>query len=269
MFRSREDSRSLSEIISLKDKTALITGAASGIGKAIAYRFGEAGASLELVDVNKDLLNTLIHELMDHGIQACSHEVDLAKKDAIDRLWTKHLNTAPDILVNNAGIYPFKNFLEIDEIFLEHVMNVNFTSVFWMCQHMIKQRSRKGGVIINIGSIEAILPFKEELTHYNSSKGSVIALTRALAKDYGKEGFKINAIIPGGILTHGTKNAAKDILKFNFGLLKTGMDFKNRLPVGRFGYPDEVALMAIVLATDLSSYVHGSLIPVDGGFLSA
>ena len=167
------------------------------------------------------------------------------------------------------GIYPFKNFLEIDEAFLERVMAINFNSVFWMCQHMIRGRMRKGGTIINIGSIEAILPFKEELTHYNSSKAGVIALTRALAKEYGKEGFRINVIIPGGIITSGTKNAAKEILKLNFGLIKSGIDFKNRLPIGRFGQPDEVALMALVLASDLSSYVHGSLIPVDGGFLSA
>jgi NAD(P)-dependent dehydrogenase (short-subunit alcohol dehydrogenase family) len=152
-------------------------------------------------------------------------------------------------------------------------MDVNFNSVFWMCQHMIRARAlgrgKKGGVIINIGSIEAILPFKEGLTHYNSSKGGVIAFTRALAKDYGKEGFKINLIIPGGIMTSGVKNVAKEILKFNFGLLKSGIDFKNRLPIGRFGLPDEVALIALVLATDLSSYVHGSMIPVDGGFLSS
>lgn len=76
-------------------------------------------------------------------------------------------------------------------------------------------------------------------------------------------------IIPGGIITSGTKNAAKEILKLNFGLIKSGIDFKNRLPISRFSQPDEVALMALVLASDLSSYVHGPLIPVDGGFLSA
>jgi NAD(P)-dependent dehydrogenase (short-subunit alcohol dehydrogenase family) len=271
MFRVNESRqmRPLIELISLKGKLALITGAASGIGKAIANRFGEAGARLELVDVNEALLNTITHELTCHGIQARSHVVDLAQKETIDRLWIEHLPKPPDILVNNAGIYPFKKFVEIDEAFLEHVMHVNFSSVFWMCQHMIQQRTGRGGIIINIGSIEALLPFKEELTHYNSSKGGVIALTRALAKDYGNAGFKINAIIPGGIMTTGTKNAAKKILKLNLGLIKSGIDFKNRLPIGRFGSPDEVALMAIVLATDLSSYVHGSLIPVDGGFLSA
>lgn len=271
MFRVDESSskRPLMELISLKGKMAVITGAASGIGKAIAHRFGEAGAILELVDVNENQLTTLSHELTLQGIRVNQHVVDLAQKTAIDQLWTTGLDATPDILVNNAGIYPFKKFIEIDEAFLEHVMHVNFSSVFWMCQYMIQQRSGIGGIIINVGSIEAILPFKEELTHYTSSKGGVIALTRALAKDYGKAGFKINAIIPGGILTEGTKNVAKDILRLNFGLIKSGIDFKNRLPIGRFGSPDEVALMALVLATDLSSYVHGSLIPVDGGFLSA
>ena len=201
MFRSSEigDRKPLLELISLKGKLALITGAASGIGKAIAYRFGEAGADLVLVDVNKGGLNTVSNDLTRYGIQVSCYEVDLEHKDAIDQLWTKHLPESPDILVNNAGIYPFKKFLTIDEAFLERVMHINFSSVFWMCQHMIHQRNGRGGVIINIGSIEAILPFKEELTHYNSSKGGVIALTRALAKDYAKAGFKINAIIPGGI----------------------------------------------------------------------
>jgi len=261
--------RPISDLISLHGKRALITGSASGIGKAIAYRFGEAGAALELVDINGQTLKTVQKGLTRQSIETIIHETDLSKKEEIDRLWDELYERDPDILVNNAGIYPFKNFLEIDEAFLETVMQINFTSVFWMCQQMIRRREKKGGVIINIGSIEAILPFKEDLTHYNSSKGGVIALTRALAKDYGKEGFKINVIIPGGIVTPGTKNVAKEILKLNFGLIKSGIDFKNRLPIGRFGKPDEVALMALVLATDLSSYVHGSLIPVDGGFLSA
>ena len=271
MFKTTKigDLRPISDLVSLKGKRALITGSAAGIGKAIAYRFAESGAALELVDINEEMLRDTKDELTKFNVEANVHRIDLSKKNEIIGLWEKLGKKEPDILVNNAGIYPFKNFLEVDETFLEKVMKINFYAVFWMCQHMIRERMGKGGVIINIGSIEAILPFKEELTHYNSSKAGVIALTRALAKDYGKEGFRINAIIPGGIITSGTKNAAKEILKLNFGLIKTGIDFKNRLPLGRFGQPDEVALVALVLASDLSSYIHGSLIPVDGGFLSA
>ena len=128
---------------------------------------------------------------------------------------------------------------------------------------------KKGGVIINMGSVEAILPFEKDLVHYNISKAGVIALTRALAKEYGGAGFRINAILPGGIITPGTKAVAKEITHLKLGLIKSGLEFKARLPLGRGGQPDEVARMIVVLASDLSSYVHGALIPVDGGFLSA
>ncbi|MFH0749001.1 MAG: SDR family oxidoreductase [Candidatus Bathyarchaeota archaeon] len=271
MFKTvkTEDQKPISELISLKGKRALITGSATGIGKAIALRFAEAGASLDLVDINEELLTNVKDELARFAVELTLHRVDLSQKEEIDCLWATLLTKEPDILVNNAGIYPFKNFVDVDEAFLDKVMAINFYSVFWMCQHMIRTRSSQGGIIINVGSIEALLPFKGKLTHYTSSKASVIALTRALAKDYGKDGFRINAIIPGGIITSGTKTVAKELLKFNFGLIKTGLDFKKRLPLGLFGQSDEVACMALVLASDLSRYVHGLLIPVDGGFLSA
>lgn len=124
-------------------------------------------------------------------------------------------------------------------------------------------------MIINVGSIEAILPFKEDLAHYSVSKAGVIALTRALAKEHAKHGFRVNAIMPGGIITRGTKSAAKQFFKGEFKLLKTGIEFMQRLPIGRMGQPDEVARMALVLASDLASYVHGAAIPIDGGFLAA
>ena len=134
---------------------------------------------------------------------------------------------------------------------------------------MIKRRLKNGGIIINIGSIEAIMPFVEVLASYTVSKAGVIALTRALAKDYGKDGFRINAIIPGGIITPGTKAVAREITQLHLDLLRTGVLFSIRLPLKRGGQPDEVARVALVLASDSSSYIHGALIPVDGGFLSA
>jgi len=259
----------LHELISLKGKRALITGSAAGIGKAMAYRFAEAGADLELIDMNKRGLGTLKKELSRFNSEINIHEVDLSKKEEIDLLWQGLNGKEPDILVNNAGIYPFKNFLEVDDAFLKKVMDINLRSAFLMCQHMIRRRLKKGGVIINMGSIEAILPFAEDLVPYDISKTGVIALTRALAKEYGKHGFRINVIIPGGIITPGTKAVAKEVAKFRIGPLKTGLKFAMRLPMNRGGQPDEVARIALVLASDLSSYVHGALIPVDGGFLSA
>lgn len=259
----------LTQLVSLDGKRALITGAGAGIGKAIAYRYAEANADLELVDIDAAAMLRVQEELAPFGRRVSTHRVDLSHKEEIDALWETLRGNEPDILVNNAGIYPFKQFLDADEAFYRQVMETNLFSVYWMCQHMIRQRETRGGVIINFGSIEAVLPFKEDLAHYSVSKAGVIALTRALAKEHAKHGFRVNAILPGGILTEGTKAAAKQVLQFRFDLIKTGIEFKQRLPIGRPGQPDEVARMALVLASDLASYVHGAAIPIDGGFLAA
>lgn len=263
------DHPSLAQLISLHGKRALITGAAAGIGKAIALRYAEAGADLELADIDSAALLRTCADLAASGAQVNTHVVDLSRKDEIDALWSGLEGREPDILVNNAGIYPFRHFLEADEAFCRQVMETNLFSVYWMCQHMIRQRRNAGGVIINLGSIEAVIPFKEDLSHYSVSKAGVIALTRALAKEHARHGFRVNAILPGAIVTQGTMAAAKQLLHLDFGLLKTGLEFRQRLPVGRPGRPDEVARMALVLASDVAAYVHGATIPIDGGFLAA
>lgn len=263
--------KSLMELLSLKNKVSLITGAASGIGEAIALRFAEAGSNLYLVDIDSDGLRRVgdkVKELFNVDVEL--FKVDLSKREEIDRLWNNIRGREPDILVNNAGVYSFKDFIEVDEPLLEKTLAVNLKAVFWMCQYMIKRRLKKGGVIINIGSIEAILPFAKGLVHYDVSKMGVIALTRALAREYGKQGFRINAIVPGGIKTPGVEKLRREaLLKLKIDIIKTGVDFMNRLPLGRLGEPDEVARIVLVLASDLASYVHGAIIPVDGGFLSA
>ena len=259
----------LSELVSLEGKRALITGSAVGIGRAMAYRFAEAGADLQLVDMNKKGLGLVKSELSRLGSEIDIYKVDLSKEEEIGALWKELSGKEPDILVNNAGIYPFKNFLEVDDAFLKKVIDINLRSALLMCQYMIRKRLKRGGAIINIGSIEAIVPIAEDLIPYDISKTGVIALTKALAKQYGRNGFRINVILPGGITTPGTKAVAKEVARFKTGPLKTGIEFAMRLPLRRGGKPDEVACIAVVLASDLSSYIHGALIPVDGGFLSA
>lgn len=259
----------LQELISLKGKTSLITGAASGIGKGIAERYAEAGSDLILVDIDQSKLEKVSEELRRMNVEVYTHQVDLSKKKEIDALWDKVSENPPDILVNNAGIYPFRRLEEVDEEFIDRVFNINLKAVFWMCQKMVKARNEAGGVIVNISSIEAIMPFKDGLYAYGPSKWGVLSLTRSLAKDLGSKGFRVNAIMPGGINTPGTRNVAKGLLKLQFGLVKDGIEFISRLPMKRLGKPDDVAKIALVLATDLSSYMTGTAIPVDGGFLSA
>jgi NAD(P)-dependent dehydrogenase (short-subunit alcohol dehydrogenase family) len=258
-----------SDPLSLHGKRAFITGAAAGIGRAIALRFAEAGAALELADLDESGLQKTAGMLCEGAAGARTHVLDVADAEQRKAVWAGFGDQPPDILVNNAGIYPFKHFVDVDEAFYQKVMAVNLDSVYWMCQEMIRRRLKQGGVIINLGSIEAIIPFKDDLAHYSISKSGVIALTRALAREHGKDRFRINALMPGGILTEGTKAAAKQVLKLDFGLIKDSIKFRQRLPIGRMGEPEEVAAVALFLASDLASYVHGAAIPVDGGFLAA
>ncbi len=263
--------RSIRELISLRGRQALVTGAASGIGEAIAYRFAEAGADLVLVDINAEGLSRVKDSIRkSYGVNIEVFQVDLSKKKEIDRLWESLKDREPDTLVNNAGIYVFRNFLEVDEKLLEKTLAINLKAVFWMCHHMIRARGDKGGVIVNIGSVEAVLPFARGLVHYDVSKMGVIALTRALAREYGRKGYRVNAVIPGGIKSPGVERLKREaILGLKIDVIKTGMEFMSRLPLRRLGEPDEVARVVLFLASDLASYVHGAVIPVDGGFLSA
>ncbi len=268
MEKNKTKPESLTDLFSMCTRRTLVTGAAAGIGRAIALRFAEAGANLDLVDIDERSLVQTVRDAEVFGTEVTPHVLDIADAGQRDRLWAD-IPVVPDILVNNAGIYPFKQFLNVKEDFYTRVIETNMNSVYWMCQQMIRRREKVGGVIINIASIEALIPFKDDLAHYSVSKAGVIALTRALAKEHGRDGFRINAILPGGIITRDTKAAARGLLKFKMGLLKAGMEFRQRLPIGRMGRPDEVARMAVVLASELSSYVHGAVIPVDGGFLAA
>ena len=264
------EQKSLSQLISLRGKNAIITGAAAGIGAATARRFAEAGANIFLLDMNEDGLAVVKDELSNIDITVKTFTIDLADKSAIDQFWTGLIDMSPDILVNNAGIFPFKDFLETEQNFVKWVTDINLNAVYWMCQHFIRRRTKlkKGGAIVNIGSIEAILPFKGDLAHYTIGKAAVIALTRALARDFGSKGIRANVVLPGGIMTEGVKGAAKEAWK-NPGLLKDAFNFKARLPLARFGEPDEVARIILVLVSEMSSYMNGAVVPVDGGFLSA
>jgi len=266
--RNIENHKTISDLISLRGKSAIITGAGAGMGAATARRFAEADADLLLLDINAESLATLKDELSSANVSVSTYPINLASKAEIDKFWEGLGDTKPDILLNNAGIFPFRDFLETDEDFVQKVMDVNLNAVYWMCQHFVRARIKQGGTIVNIGSIEAILPFKRGLAHYTTGKAAVIALTRALAKDYGSKGIRANVILPGGIVTEGTKSVMKGIWK-DWSLIKDGIKFKMRLPLGRLGQPDEVARISLVLASEMSSYVNGAVVPVDGGFLSA
>lgn len=256
----------LGNMINLANKEIVITGAAAGIGNATALRFAEAGADLHLIDIDQKGLEKTKKEAEEYGVHIEIYRVDLSNKSEIDNFWSE-LDATPDILVNIAGIFPFKELIKLEEDFLLKVYRVNLFSVFWMCKNFIKKllEAKKQGVIVNTSSIEAILPVEENLAHYTSSKAAILALTRAIARDYGKYGIRANAVLPGGIKTPGVMKTAA---KLGPKALKLGKEYTKRVPLGRFGEPDEVATVILFLATDLAKYVTGAGIPVDGGLSS-
>lgn len=267
--------RSSAELLSMRRRRALITGAASGIGKAMALRFAEARADLMLLDRDEAGLTLIADEARAYAVQVSTYVVDLEHKSQIDVFWGQADLAVPDILINNAGSYPMREFLELDPGFLSRTLRVNLESALWMCQGFIARRmgtkgARKGGVIINVSSVEALAPLRDDLIPYSVSKAGILALTRALAHAYGREGFRVNVLVPGAIKTPGTARLAKAAaLRLNIDLMQTGYLFEKRLALGRWGEPDEVARVALFLASDLASYVQGAAIPVDGGFLSS
>ena len=263
--------RAMQEFLSLKGRRALVTGAASGIGRAVAVRLAEAGAELVLVDRDEAGLGVsagILARDASSSPPARIEVVDLASRAAIVALW-KRLDPVPEVLVNAAGWYPFAAFVSIDEPDYRAVMAVNLDAVVWMCQEMIRRRGRKGGAIVNVGSVEALLPFKSDLAHYGAAKAGVIALTRSLSREHAGRGFRVNVVVPGGIDTPGTRRAARELLRLKLGRLVDGLDFSRRLPAGRLGRADEVARVVAFLASDAAAYMLGAVVSVDGGFLSA
>lgn len=256
------------DLFKFEGKTVMITGASSGIGRASAKLFSQHGCRVSMVDIDMSGMIETAKELE----QPTSHNtsvVDLSKKAEIEGLWNS-LEAIPDVLVNNAGVFPTQDFLKMTEEEYNKTINVNLNSTVWMCKEFIKRRGKTGGVIVNIGSIEAILPFKKHLVPYSVSKAAVIALTRSLARDYGKKGFRVNVVLPGAIMTPGTMSQVrKGLLNFRVDLMRVADMFQSRLALGRWGNPEEVAKVILFLSSDMASYIQGAIIPVDGGFLSS
>lgn len=254
--------------ISFEGKTVLVTGASSGIGRATVKAFAESGAKVLLVDIDlQGMIDTV--KSLEHPAKHETIHVNLGKKEEIDTLWDI-LSVYPDVLVNNAGVYPTQDYLKVTEQEYQRTVDINMNSTFWMCQQFIKRRQKLGGTIVNIASIEAVLPFKKDLIPYCMSKSAVISLTRSIARDYGKKKFRANVILPGAIKTPGTMSQVwKGLLNFRIDLMRVADIFQSRLALGRWGTPEEVAQVIVFLASEQASYVQGAVVPVDGGFLSS
>jgi 2-deoxy-D-gluconate 3-dehydrogenase len=261
------EQKTISELMNLSGKTAIVTGGAMGIGLGIVSRLSEAGANVLMADLDEKKGKKSAEKLTAGGRRVKFLKTDVSEEADVKKM----IETAVKefgglgIMVNNAGIYPQKPLAQMTKEDFDKVMSVNLRSVF-LCtreasQQMISQR--RGGKIINITSIDALHPSMIGLAHYDASKHGVWGFTKNSALELAQHKIWVNAIAPGGIATPGVAKmspAGANMEKF----LEA---FMAKIPMRHMGEPDDIGKVALFLASDLSSYMTGSQIVVDGGVL--
>jgi NAD(P)-dependent dehydrogenase (short-subunit alcohol dehydrogenase family) len=257
--------KSLPKFCDLKGRVAVITGAAKGMGKAHALKLAGAGAKIVLADLSQQECQLVADEIKKMKGEALSIKCDVSKKAEIDNLVSEALKKFGkiDILVNNAGIFPFQPFLEMSEQNFEKVIDINLKGYFLMAQACAKEMvKQKSGVIVNIASIamgQVGVGFAG-LTHYCASKGGIVAMAQAMALELAPFNVRVNCIAPGAIDTPGASTINMDA--------KAREAMLAPIPMHRQGRAEEIANAVLFLASDESSYMTGSTIVVDGGWVA-
>ncbi len=250
----------------LSGKVALITGAASGIGRATALLFAQQGASIVIADVAQQAGDAVAQEIIHNGGRAIFQSADVTKAADCERAVTSTLREFGGIhvLFNNAGIIRRASVLELSEDEWDRVMAVNVKSIFLMSRRVIPVMEKSGGgSIINMASGWG-LSGGPKAAAYCASKGAVVLLTKALAIDHGAQGIRVNCLCPGDTDTAMLRGEAQQLGESADRFLAESA----RRPLGRVGKPEEIAQAALYLASDAASFVTGTALVVDGGGLA-
>ncbi|MGI9483647.1 MAG: SDR family NAD(P)-dependent oxidoreductase [Hyphomicrobiales bacterium] len=252
--------------MALKNKVALITGAARGIGLACAQRFSEEGAKVVLSDVDEEAGEAAAATIREGGGEATFIGCDVGERLDVRNLVAEAVSSygAIDVLVNNAGIIISGDFLDISEEDFDKVLKVNLKGVFLVGQAVARQMVKQiedgsaPGVIVNMSSVNAVFAIPNQVP-YTVSKGGVNQITKVMALSLADKGIRVNAIGPGSIMTEIFKAVATDEAARH--------KILSRTPMGRIGEPEEIASVAAFLASDDASYITGQTIYADGGRL--
>ncbi len=245
----------------LEGKVAIVTGAGSGIGRAISLRFAKEGAKVAAVDYMAATAEETVSMLKAAGGEGMSIACDVSKTADVDRMVTAVADAYGkiDVLCNNAGVFDgFTPTLDTDDALWDRVISINLKGVFLVARRVIPEMLKNGkGSIVNTASIAGLVANGGGVA-YTASKHGVVGITRQLAAEFSGQGLRINAFCPGGILTGMTKDLAADEA--------TDAAIKSGQLMPRWGTPEEMAAAALFLASDESSFSTGSLLVVDGGW---
>lgn len=249
----------------------IVTGAAKGIGFGIAERFVDGGANVLLVDQDEAALVRAISRLSGPG-RAERLTLDIAADDAGLRAVTKCVELFGSVttLVNNAGIFPQTPLLSMTPEAFDRVYRVNLRGLAFTSAAVGRRfvEQKRGGVIVNIGSVDSVHPSMVGLAAYDASKGGVLMLTRSLALELAPHSVRVNAVLPGGVTTEGTSAPLEGSGMSTEQQQQMIAGFvNNKIPLRRMGVPDDIAGAVIFLASSASSYMTGASIVVDGGML--
>lgn len=262
-------------LLELTGQVAVVTGGAMGIGQAIALRLAEAGAAVVIGDLDEAASGQTVGLIAERGGKAAAVRADMSRVAEIEALMAEAESRFGrlDMLVNNAGVFPFAPALSLTEAQWDRVLAINLKGAFFAAQAAAKRMigAGHGGRIVNIASIDALHP-TGALAHYDASKGGVVMLTRALALEFASSHIAVNAIAPGAVSTPGAAAAgAAAQAAMRAAGPSAGPDeaatFTARIPLARAGEPDEIATVALFLLSPAASYMTGSLLVVDGGYL--
>ena len=252
------------ERFKLENKIAVVTGAARGIGLAICEALAEAGARVVLTDMNRELLDSAVKMLSEKGYPVEGELLDVTDQVAVQRVHDAIVarHGRVDVLVNNAGIAISNHPAETmsDEVW-KKVIDVNLNGVFWCCRAFGKGMLERGsGSIVNVGSMSGFIVNRpQEQANYNASKAAVHHLTRSLAAEWGARGVRVNSVAPTYIDTEMNAYVYKDAEMYRHWVGGT--------PMNRLGRVDEVASVALFLASDASSLMTGSVVLAEGGYV--
>lgn len=250
-------------MFSLQNKSAVITGAGSGIGKAIALTFAQQGATVYLLDVNAEQAEAVVSEIKAAGHEAFSYVCNVADQQNVEEVFSRL--PAIDLLVNNAGISHIGSVETTTEEDFDRVFQVNVKGVYNCLKAALpKMKEKGGGAIVNMASIAALVGLPDRFA-YSMSKGAVYAMTLSVAKDHLQDNIRCNSISPARVHTP----FVDGFLAKNYPGKEQEMFEKLSAtqPIGRMGRPDEVAKLAVFLCSDEAGFITGCDYPIDGGFI--